>query len=155
MNIQVQCCGLVMMGFLLYFDLRHKKVGLFTENIFTKILLITMVCVTMDILSVVAITYREQLPEMLLNVICKVYIASIIWVGYSGLVYVLTDLYEEKKYYKRIRIYTLVAAVCSLLVYMFPIYYFRDEMVIYTYGPSVFSTYIFSVFLLRTLFIRW
>lgn len=145
MNIQVQCCGLVMMGLLLYFYLRQKTVGLYTEKIFLKTLVITIICVVLDVLSIVAITYRSLIPELLLYGICKTYVVSIIWVSFSALAYVVTDLYSEKEYHRAIKKYLLTVCFASLVVYILPISYYHEEGVIFTYGPSVLMTYVFSI----------
>lgn len=153
MNIQVQCCGLVMMGLLLYFYLRQKTVGLYTEKIFLRTLLASIANVSLDILSIVAITYRNSIPEWLLEIVCKTYIVSLIWVAYLALTYVITELYNEKEYWKVIKKYLFLAGFGSLVVYILPIYYYHEEGVIYTYGLSVLMTYVFAVlFIICTLY---
>lgn len=145
MNIQVQCCGLVMMGLLLYFYLRQKTVGLYTEKIFLKTLAVTIICVILDVLSIIAITYRSLIPEILLCSICKTYVVSIIWVCFCALAYVVTDLHSEKEYHRAIKKYFLAACFASLVVYILPISYYHEKDVIFTYGLSVLMTYVFSV----------
>lgn len=145
MNIQVQCCGLVMMGLLLYFYLRQKTVGLYTEKIFLRTLVVMITCVVLDVLSIVAITYRSFIPEFLLYGICKTYIVSIIWVCFCTVAYVVTDLYNEKEYYKAVKKYFFAVCFASLVVYILPIYYYHENDVIFTYGSSVLMTYVFSV----------
>lgn len=147
MNIQIQCCGLVMMGLLLYFYLRQKTVGLYTERIFLRTLIASIVGIFLDILSVVAITYRSLIPEWLLEVSCKVYIVSIMWVAYFCLTYVLAHLYGEKEYGKVNKKYLIPSCFASLVVYILPIYYYHEKDVIYTFGPSVLMTYVFTILL--------
>lgn len=148
MNIQVQCCGLIMMGLLLYFYLRQKKVGLYTEKIFIRTLAVTISCVVLDVLSIVAITYRAFIPEFLLYGICKTYVVSIIWVCYCALAYVMTDLYREKEYYRILTKYIFAVIFASFVVYILPISYYHEKDVIFTYGPSVLMTYVFSILLI-------
>lgn len=145
MNIQVQCCGLVMMGLLLYFYLRHKTVGLYTEKIFLRTLCFSIFSISLDILSVVAITYQNRIPEWLLEATCKTYIVSIIWVAYFALNYGLAYHFGEKRHGKGIKKYFFVACFETLVVYILPIYYYHEKSVIYTYGPSVFVAYVFTV----------
>lgn len=145
MNIQVQCCGLVMMGLLLYFYLRQKTVGLYTEKIFLRTLIVTIICVVLDVLSIVAITYRSFIPEVVLYGICKTYVVSIIWVCFCTLAYVVTDLHSEREYYKAIKKYFFAICFASLVVYILPISYYHEEGVIFTYGTSVLMTYVFSI----------
>ncbi len=145
MNIQVQCCGLIMMGLILYFYLRQKTVGLYTEKIFLRTLIVMITSVVLDVLSIVAITYRNFISEILLYGACKTYVVSIIWVCFCAVSYVVTDLYNEKEYYKAVKKYFFAVCFASFVVYILPIYYYHENDVIFTYGPSVLMTYVFSV----------
>lgn len=153
MNIQAQCCGIILMLFLLFFYRRKRQVGLFTERVFQKTLLITIASVFLDIMSIVAITHRDELVPILLAFFCKSYIVSLVWVGYLGLSYVLTDLYSEKIYRKVVGQYTILAGLASIIIYCLPIYYYQNDRVVYTYGPSIMATYVFAMlFVLNTFF---
>lgn len=103
MHTQNQFCSMAIMIILLYLFLRQKRVGLYTEKVFLRTLLVAMLCVSLDILSLVAIHYRADIPALFLDLICKSYIMTLIWVGYTALTYVITDLYTEKAYYKKLR----------------------------------------------------
>lgn len=146
MNIQAQCCGLIVMAFLLYFYLRQKRVGLYSEKIFLYVLILTMSCVTLDILSIVAIYYRTYIPRNLLDLICKTYLVTICWVAFGALAYVLTDLYSEYTYKKMIVKYVAIAVVASVLIEGTPIQYHAQDNQVFTYGVSVNMTYAFALF---------
>lgn len=154
MNIQVQCCGIVVLILIWYFSLRQKPLGLETVKLFLITLGINSFCIVMDILSIVAICYRNRIPELLLAAVCKTYIASLIWVGYFGLVYASSDYIAngvERR--KRNRVYTVMVLVGTLLIYLLPIHYYLRGRVVYTYGPSCITTYIFALlFVLVTLY---
>lgn len=153
MNIEAQCCGILLMLFLLFFYRWKKQIGLFTEQVFQKTLLITIASVFLDIISIVAITYRQEISPILLAIFCKSYIVSLVWVGYLGLIYVLTDVYSERIYHKVVRQYTALAGVTSVIIYSMPIYYYQNGRVVYTYGPSVMATYVFAIlFVIDALF---
>lgn len=125
--------------------MKNQHLGLFTEHIFLRIICITMASVSLDILSIVAITYREEIPGLLLEAVCKTYISSLVWVGYLALIYVLTDLYSEKVYKAIVRKYTFFAIASSVIVFLLPIHYFQENKIIYTYGGSVLATYSFAL----------
>lgn len=103
MHTQNQFCSMAIMIILLYLFLRQKRVGLYTEKVFLRTLLVAMLCVSLDILSLIAIHYRADIPAPFLDLICKSYIMTLIWVSYTALTYVITDLYTEKEYYKKLR----------------------------------------------------
>ena len=75
MNIQMQVAGLFIMLILLYFSLRQQMVGLYSETMFLRVLSVTILCVCLDIASVVAIVYEDRIPRLVLEFICKSYVA--------------------------------------------------------------------------------
>lgn len=154
MNIEVQCCGIAILMLLWIFYLRQKPLGLYSVRLFLITMGMTFFCVSMDIISIVAITHKEQLPGFVLAFICKTYIASLIWVGYLGLIYSCTDFAKTKiERMKLNQVYAIVVAVGTVLIYVLPIYYFLDGRIVYTYGPSCMATYFFALlFVLITLY---
>ena len=150
MNIQMQICGLIILLCLLYFVIRQKTVGLYTEKVFLWTLLITIVCVSFDIISVVAIHKSAYLGELIVKLICKTYIVTLVWVAFSGLHYVLADIYGENKYEKAVHKPLTLAGLISIFIYVLPIEYVCDGSVVYTQGPSVLLTYFGAL-----LFIVW
>ncbi len=153
MNIEVQCCGIAILLLLWIFALRNKPLELYSVKLFLITMGVTSFCVVMDIISIVAINYMGQIPEFLLALICKTYIASLVWVGYFGLLYSGTDMVRTRyEHIKRNKIYTALVIVGSVLIYVLPIYYYLDGRTVYTYGPSCMATYTFALlFVLVTL----
>lgn len=154
MNIQVQCCGLAILFLLWIFYLGQKPLGLYSVKMFLITMGMTTFCVSMDILSIIAIHHMEQIPRIFLALICKTYIVSLIWVGYFGLLYSGTELARTR--YERVkqnRAYTVVVIAGTVLIYVLPIRYYLEGRVVYTYGPSCMATYAFALmFVLLTLF---
>ena len=154
MNIQVQCCGVVILLLIWYFSLRQKTLGLESERLFLITMGVTSFCVIMDITSIVAIHNQELIPGLLLALICKTYIVSLIWVGYFGLIYASTDFIGTRvERRKKNRMYTVIVLTGTVLIYILPIHYYLEGNVVYTYGPSCITTYIFALlFVLATLY---
>ena len=154
MNIQVQCCCIVILLLIWYFSLRQKPLGLESLKLFLITMGMTSFCVIMDITSIVAIHYMERIPGILLALICKTYIASLIWVGYFGLIYSSADFVRTRpERQKANRTYTVIVLTGTVLIYVLPIYYFLEGNVVYTYGPGCTATYIFALlFVLVTLY---
>lgn len=153
MNIQMQVAGLFIMLILLYFSLRQQMVGLYSETMFLRVLSVTILCVCLDIASVVAIVYEDRIPRLVLEFICKSYVVSLVWVGFFGLVYTCLDIYAKDRYKKILYGYAAVVLGASVLIYLLPIHYYYDGEAVYTYGPSDIATYFFAVlFVLITLY---
>lgn len=149
MNIEVQCCGLVLLVLLLFFYMRQRTVGLYTEKIFSRIWLVTFISVALDIFSVIMITNRNFFPHWLLNLVCKSYPVSLVCVSFAGLTYVLTDLYKIQDYRKIVHRLLAFPVLAAVIIFALPIHYFQNGNVIYTYGPSIVATYVAAVALMN------
>jgi EAL domain-containing protein (putative c-di-GMP-specific phosphodiesterase class I) len=145
MNIQMQISGLAIMSLLLFFFLRQKRVGLYSEHIFLQTLVVTMISVVLDMCSVIAIHNMDILNPFILNVACKSYLVSIVWVGGMALIYVVADLISEKRYLVVGRILYVILILESVCLYLLPIYYHTANNQIYTYGIGVVMTYVFAL----------
>jgi len=145
MNIQMQICGLCIMFLLLYFCLRQKSLWMRNEKIFLFTLIVSIVCVCLDISSIVAIVNRRALPPWLLNAICKTYLVSLVAVGFTELEYTNLNLKKQREYPIRIGIMILLGVTAALSIFVLPIYYFREGKTVYTYGPSVVATYVYAM----------
>lgn len=145
MNIQLQCCGLVIIALLIFFFFNQRRVGLFSERIFLQTITLTGISLILDILSIVAITYMDSLPMILVKGICKVYLASLVMAAAQALFYVLVDMHDEKGYLRIVGYIRIATLGQDLFVLLTPISIYRDGEVMYTYGPSVLLTYLFAV----------
>ncbi|MBD5116973.1 MAG: EAL domain-containing protein [Ruminococcaceae bacterium] len=148
MPIQVQCCGLFLMLILMYFYKSQKIIKLNTERAFWRSFVMTFVCIGFDILSCVAISCRDALPDLLVKFVSKTYLATLVGVSFFALLYICTDIYTKKTAYKKIMIqYGIFVAAAVILIYALPIYFYenKSEGVLYSYGPSDYATYIFAL----------
>ena len=96
MNIQFQICGLSILFLLILFYKSHKTLQLYKERVFYAVLRIITVSLMADVLSLAAIRYRQSMPLLLVETICKSYIVTLIWGAWSALIYVLTDIVTKK-----------------------------------------------------------
>lgn len=152
MNIQVQVCGLLIMLLLYIFYRSSNTLKLYTEKVFHQAMIASMLCLSLDVLSIIMIHNRAALPILLVESICKFYIITLIWVAMYAFVYVLTDLYSEDKHRRWARITKGLILVQSLVVYLLPISIYEEGTVVYTYGPAVLCVYGFvSIYILATL----
>ena len=149
MPIQVQCCGLAVMMVLFYFYKSQRTITLNTVKAFWNSFVITFVNITLDITSCIVIRYRDSLPTLLVDGVCKSYLASLGMLAYFALLYILTDVYSKKSEFYRISLsYGTFMVIAIAFIYILPIHYFDDPVnkVIYSYGPSDYATYVFALF---------
>lgn len=144
MNIQLQICGLVILLLLFIFYKSHKTLQLYKEKFFYRAMFISIVLLTLDIYSLIAINFQDSLPKILVDFVCKSYIVLLIWSVRSALIYVLTDLLSVEKHKKCSRVLFLITTLQSIITYFLPIYIFHEGRRMYTYGPSTIWVYICS-----------
>lgn len=148
MNIQTQCCGVIVLLVLYLFYRRQEKVKLNTEKAYWRAFCITVLSVCMDILSIVAIVNMDRLPLLFVNWVCKTYLVSMIGVALSSLLYIYADLYSKNGQYQRFIKQYIALAICgAILIYVLPIHIYCDmeKDAVYTYGPSALATYLFAL----------
>lgn len=157
MSIQMQCSGIILMLLLAYFFKRQRKLFLDTEKMFLRTFIVIFSCIVLDILSIVALEYRDILPKLLVKFLCKSYLVTLLGEAFCGLLYICIDIYTNKEYKKKVRKYKAAMLVGTLLIYLLPMgYHYAEDgtTVIYTDGASVMATYIFAVSFLIVNFVH-
>ncbi len=145
MNIQVQACGAAILLLLLYLIKRQRSVGLFSEKVFFAMLLVTLYNISLDILSVALLVWRQRFPQWFVWFICKSYLVSLAMVTFMGLIYAVLDIYGEKKHRHFISRCLPFLVLGAALIYALPIACRVEGNWTYTYGPSVLITYVFAL----------
>lgn len=145
MNIQMQICGMIILIVLAVFYKSNRTLKLYSEGIFFWVMIVAMASLSLDILSLIAIEYRQTLPLILVHLICKTYIISLIWVGMSGTFYVLTEVLSKSKHQLLIRAMIITTSIQGLIVYALPIKIHEEGKDVFTYGPAVLCVYLFAL----------
>ena len=145
MQIQIQCCGIVLMMVLFYFYIRQKRIALNTQWAFLGVYGATFACIVLDVFSIGVIEYRHVLSEVFAKFVAKSYLVSLLGVALSALSYMCVDIYAKREvYWQQMRKYLVLTAAGVLGIYAVPLYYQYSAdgaKVEYTYGPSVYVTY--------------
>lgn len=140
-NIEVQLCGLIPMLLICYFSFRKQSIMLRSASIYRQLLLVTTLCVTTDIISVVGIEYAN---EQFAVILCKLYLWLTIWTGYLTIYYLCYDI----TYFRRRRIVlntaTVTNGILSVFMAFLPLEYCNSNGEIYSYGSAVNFTFAFS-----------
>lgn len=150
MNISMQLSALAILCTIIIFYKRHKRMLLDSEAAFSKLLGIVLISVILDAASLLAIEYAAKLPEVFVNMLCKMYLLTIIGGVFVAMNYICVEIYKDVKRRRKVLwvggALTIagMAATCIL-----PIQYNNDDIrALYTLGPSVVAAYVMAVFLL-------
>ena len=145
MNISNQICGIVALLVLGVLFKWRQRVHTRTENVFVIEFVISLCSLVLDILSIVVITYREELPDILVEVVSKLYLVSLTLVVYFSMVYLAADVYKKYKVYVRIISTTIVwECIMAIVIMLLPIEYYVNSETheLYSYGLAITATYI-------------
>jgi len=142
LNIEVQCCGLVLDLLLIYFSTRHERVGLRSEEVFRTCLSVNLSCIIMDILSVFMIVYRDSFPGFLVDAVCKLYLVTLLAATYMAFVYAYSDVRRLRENKRFCRTTLAMAVLGSFLIMVLPIHYFCEGRRVYSYGPADMAVYV-------------
>lgn len=159
MSIRTQCCGIVILLILIFFQSRQRRTHLITERVFNRVLGISLLCLLLDVGSVMAINAGfnhmaprgTSLPVWAVDICCKAYLLTLPAMGVSTLLYICADMYYTRPQQMRRKsmIYGALGLVGMLVILVLPIEYHREAgKVVNTDGPSVHATYgVITVFL--------
>ena len=147
MNIVAQCCGLVIMSIIIAFYRCQKKLGLNTSKTFFAIWTVTVTSLLLDIGSVLSLTYREYMPEFVLDLICKAYLVSIVFEALTGLGYICIDVLKKNGTWVRWERHIFYVLLLDIIIVSSLEIYKSDKPYTYTYGPAVIATYIIGFFI--------
>ena len=145
MNIQAQICGIILLVIMFLFYRRYESLRLNTQIGFQVLLVCMLLCIFLDMLSIWAIVRLLLDHRGLVFVICKAYLMSIVLVGFAGLWYECTDVYEDKRKLRRIAMTggaAWLSGCCVIAGLSLGIY--KMGRVVYTAGPAVMVTYFFT-----------
>ena len=145
MNVQAQICGIILLVIMFLFYRRYESLRLNTQIGFQVLMLCMLLCIFLDMLSIWAIVRLLLDHRGTVYVICKAYLMSIVLVGFAGLWYECTDVYEDKKKLRRVAITGGVAWLsCCCVIVSLPLGIYKMGRVVYTAGPAVMVTYFFT-----------
>lgn len=147
LNIQFQIAGIILLTVIFIMYSRQKALNLLSERYFMRLFGAVYVSMCLDILSVICINYRESMPYIICDVVCKMYLVSIITVAVSVLLYTIYSLFGTlKKVKNELKIaYILFFVIYIVLESILPIHYHVSMNSIYTYGLAVIVTYITAI----------
>ena len=145
MNIRVQCCGIILLLWIIYLYNRSRRLPLNSNRAFRNSLYMTLVSLLFDVASIFGIVYGDRLPAVVPELICKTYVASLLLVAMLAVAYVFTSVMYHLPSYKRTLMgTTIVGTVEIFLVFLLPITIHYDPVnhLSWTSGPSTIVAYV-------------
>ena len=142
MNLLTQCCGLCLLITQFILIRSQKSLKLYRERIFMWVLGVTASSVVFDILSVIFIAGQEHFSKAAVEIICKLYIVTLSWDGWTAFVYMLLDVVPRRRYSAVVMRFGLFNLLISVITFVLPIeVVYNGRNVLYTQGPSTIVVY--------------
>ena len=154
MNIKVQACGFVLLVILYLLYHQQHTLQTYSRRAFLRFYAVTVLCILMDILSIVAIESASHLPALFVTFVCKTYLITLVLTALCGVMYIGVDiLLSNKAFRKTEHLILLITSVVCLSIYLLPISIYCDPVthIVYTYGSSALMTYLGAVGLILLL----
>ena len=145
MNINVQCCGIVLLLWIIFLYNRSRRLPLSSNKAFRNSLYATLASLLLDAASIFGIVYGDRLPAGVPEFICKTYVASLLLVAMMAVSYVFTSVMYHLPSYKRTMLGTsIIGTLEIILIYLLPITIHYDPVnnLSWTSGPSTMVTYV-------------
>ena len=148
MNINIQCCGIVLLLVIIIMYSRNQRLPLRSNKVFQRNLYVTFACLVENVACVLAIFYSDRLPWVLVELLSRVHMAFMVLVSMLSVTYVITStLYHLPIYKKTMRAATIFTTIAIILTFVLSadIIYDPVKNVTYTSGISALVVFI-SVF---------
>lgn len=142
MNIKVQVCGLVLVAIIELLYRGQGKVVLGSQKRFAKMLHTSFILLILDIFTLVLIDRFEGHYNLVIYETCKLYLVSLVTMCFSSCAYIAEEISSDIVSLKRyVRDSNVLIFICCIIIMILPIHVHNGANS-YTYGPSVYLTYI-------------
>ena len=101
-----------------------------------------LISLIFDVVSIVAILNMDSLPILVVQIICKLYLVSLIGMVYLALSYICTDVCIDTKKHRKITLKYKALTLCfGIIVLLLPIdiYYDAQNNTAHTFGMSAYA----------------
>lgn len=143
MNVECQFCGLVICILLWVLYSTKKQLNLYGAQLFKNMLLFATFLLSMDIASIICITYQNNLPDLFVIGVCKTYIVLLVFEVCTALLYLLYDVLGERNHRRYTNVIIALKAVEAAVIYLLPLYIHSEGRIAYTEGPGALIAYLF------------
>ena len=146
-NIQFQVAALVLSLVVAGMCFNQKRLNFASELAFIRLLVGTLISISLDITSIVVINYRNSLPDFIVQFFCELYLLSIVLVACLSAWFAVAEIsYKIKPIWRNLTVIPLVVEIVVLVLFKTGIHINPEDGTIYTEGVTVFVTYVFCAF---------
>ena len=145
MNINVQCCGTILLLWIIFMYKRSRQLPLNSNKAFQNSLYVTLASLLLDAASSLGIIYRHRLPAGVPEFLCKTHVASLLLVAMMAVAYVFTSVMYHLPSYKRTMLgVSIIGTLEITLIYLLPIAIHHDPVnnLSWISGPSTIVAYV-------------
>ena len=141
-NIQFQIAGLFITGLTGLMLGGKKAVRFYTQRTYIALLIAVAISTLVDMLSVLLIV-GEGIPELAVQIVCKLYLVTIVCVAYFLFRYAYTEAHRNKKGSRWVWLLSLLPLLTLPVVLVLrPISIYAEGSSVYSYGICVTTTYV-------------
>ncbi|ORT99827.1 sensory box protein [Anaerovibrio sp. JC8] len=130
----------------LYF--KNRRLKLYKGQLFVGVLIISIMNLSLDIISLVFIHFRDYFTVPVTHTVCKLYLVVLILEIWMAMCYTTCDLMTEVRHRRFCRSLGMITLVFGLVTMLQDIGIYDVAGVVYTYGPAVYLTYFYALIML-------
>ncbi len=153
-NIDFQIAAFIIISVTMYLCLREKRLVFRAETYFVRLLYAVMASTVFDVLSIVAINYTDRIGPILTQIVCKMYLLSIVTVAFIASHFISADVNHcFPRILNTASGFPLGIEMAILLVFPVDVYVDLETDSLYTTGVPVLVTYLFCFVYITSSFV--
>ena len=141
-DVKIQLCGLIPLLLICFFTFFQNKRGITLKGtyVYRQLLVVTTLCVAMDIASVLSIGHTFKFLQVFL---CRAYLWLTIMTGYLSVYYIWFNISTLRQYVNHRKITSVIVTfLATIIAFFLPIKLHLVSGEFYTYGSAVTMTYV-------------
>ena len=158
LNIELQCCALATLVVIAVLFRGAGGLRLSNRRLYFFALLSSILCLLLDILSIVGIyaAINWGFPSLAAKIVCKLYIVSLAFQTYQGFLYAASEFFVGGSHVGIRRIFFIWFLFGAFAIAVSPIDYYLSGRIVYSFGAATTATYIVTlIFIVSTIAITF
>lgn len=148
MNVEIQICSLIVVLLLSTLYFKNRRLRLYKGQLFVGVLLISIINLSLDIISLLSIHFRDYFTLPVTELVCKAYLVVLMLETWMAMCYTTCDLMTERQHRRFCRRLFAATLVFGAVAMLQNIGIYDEQGVVYTYGPAVYVTYFYALIML-------